>query len=110
MRRKARAAREFGAALERIGFAYLSEEGGYHFQPAVPAEVVNTVGAGDAFASTLAGGLVRSESAAVAARRSARNAASVVGHIDAQSGLMFFADPEKDCSIRLVAASESAAK
>jgi len=87
--------------------AHLSESGKYHFQPAFPAEVVNTVGAGDAFASTLAGCLVRGDATAAAARLAARNAASVIGHIDAQSGLMFLARPKEDGSIWQVATSGS---
>lgn len=59
-----------------------------HHQPAIQTEVIGTVGAGDAFASTLAAGLVRGDGMERAALLAARNAAAVVGHVDAQTGLL----------------------
>lgn len=69
--------------------AYLSDaQNGIHFEPTLKVEVVGTAGAGDAFASTLAGSLVRGLPIADAARLAARNAASVVSFIDTQTGLL----------------------
>lgn len=66
-----------------------------HIQPVVNTTVKGTVGAGDAFASTLAGCLSRGMDVASAANLAARNAASVVAALDAQSGLMTLAELEQ---------------
>ncbi len=68
--------------------AYLSDNGKIHFEPVQPVEVVGTTGAGDAFASTLAGSLARGLDIVEASGLAARNAASVVGFLDAQTGLL----------------------
>ena len=68
--------------------SYLADGTGLHHQPAIPTQVLGTVGAGDAFASTLAAALVRGEDNARATLLAAHNAASVVRHVDAQGGLM----------------------
>lgn len=68
--------------------AYLSDGTGVYFQPSIEAEVVGTAGAGDAFTATLTAGLVQGVDPVVAMRRAARNAASVVGYVDTQSGLL----------------------
>ncbi len=76
-------------ALTRGGNgAVISRNGEIHRQPAIPVEVVGTAGAGDAFASTLAAGLARKEAVEKASKRAALNAASVVGAVDTQSGLL----------------------
>ena len=59
-----------------------------HKQAVFDTEVASTVGAGDAFASTLSGCMANGMPVEQSARHAARNAASVVGRIDAQSGLM----------------------
>lgn len=68
--------------------AYLSDGAGVYFQPSIETEVVGTAGAGDAFTATLTAGLVQGVDPVVAMRRAARNAASVVGYVDTQSGLL----------------------
>lgn len=68
--------------------AYLSHKGKLHFQPVVEVEVQGTTGAGDAFASTLAGSLVMGETPERALALAAHNAASVVSFVDAQTGLL----------------------
>lgn len=68
--------------------AYLSDNGDVVFQKAIQAKVVGTAGAGDAFASTLAGSLVEGLPIDEAAKLAARNAASVVSHVDTQTGLL----------------------
>ncbi len=71
-----------------VNGSYLSVNGKTHFTPAVPADVVATAGAGDAFASTLTACLVLGEDIDLAMKLAAHNAASVVGEVDAQSGLL----------------------
>ena len=68
--------------------SYLADDTGLHHQSAIQTQVLGTVGAGDAFASTLAAALVRGEDSARATLLAAHNAASVVRHVDAQGGLM----------------------
>ncbi|MEM6727095.1 MAG: carbohydrate kinase family protein [Pseudomonadota bacterium] len=68
--------------------AYVSDAGEIHFQAVVPANVQGTTGAGDSFASTLAGALGRGETVANALLLAAYNAASVVSHPDAHAGLL----------------------
>lgn len=68
--------------------AYLSVSGDVKFQPVVPADVLGTTGAGDSFASTLAGCLASGVSPAKALRLAAHNSSSVVSFTDAHSGLL----------------------
>ncbi|MEM8837664.1 MAG: carbohydrate kinase family protein [Pseudomonadota bacterium] len=68
--------------------AYLSVAGELSHVPAEPVEVIGTTGAGDAFAATLSGALARGLAAAEALSAASRNAGSVVGFTDAQSGLL----------------------
>jgi len=68
--------------------AYLSAHGKLHFQPIIPTHVAGTTGAGDSFASTLSGALVRGDGPQKALKLAAHNAASVVSFVDAQSGLL----------------------
>lgn len=75
--------------------AYICHEGSIHFCPALPAEVLGTAGAGDAFASTFAAQQALGQSAENAAMLAAINAASVVGRIDTQSGLLSTAELKK---------------
>lgn len=67
--------------------AFASGEGAVHFQRAAAADVVGTAGAGDAFASTFSA-LVEELGTGKALRAAAANAASVIGHIDTQTGLL----------------------
>lgn len=61
---------------------------GHWFCPAEAVAVKGTVGAGDAFVSTFAAFLAGGCSADQSLAYAARNAASVVGYVDAQSGLL----------------------
>ncbi|MGI9406511.1 MAG: carbohydrate kinase family protein [Hyphomicrobiaceae bacterium] len=56
--------------------------------PVLKTKVVGTAGAGDAFASTLAGQLATKVEPGLALQAAACNAASVVGAIDTQTGLL----------------------
>ncbi len=58
------------------------------FCPALEAEVAGTAGAGDAFAATFAAFLALGRSGEAALRAATINAASVVSHVDTQTGLM----------------------
>jgi sugar/nucleoside kinase (ribokinase family) len=58
------------------------------FCPAAKCKVVGTAGAGDAFASTFTAFVTLGRSAEDALRAATLNAASVVGHVDTQTGLL----------------------
>jgi len=58
------------------------------FMPALETEVASTSGAGDAFAATFVAYKVIGPSTADALRAAAANAASVVSHVDTQTGLL----------------------
>lgn len=68
--------------------AYISSASGILHCPAPPTAVVGTAGAGDAFNSTFASYIAESKSVDEAAIAAAINAASVIGHVDTQSGLL----------------------
>lgn len=72
------------------GSCVLSNGKVYH-EPAHSTKVVETTGAGDAFGSTFVAGLIKGFGPKHAMRLAAANAASVVGHLGAQKGLMTFA-------------------
>jgi ribokinase len=78
----------FVTVTDGVAGAYLSDGKTVHFQPAIKAKVVGTAGAGDAFTATLTAGLVQGLDPDLAMRRAARNAASVVGYVDTQTGLL----------------------
>lgn len=71
-----------------VNGSFLSVNGKTHFTPAIPVEVEATAGAGDAFASTLTACLVLGLDVDQAMLLAAHNAASVVGQVDAQGGLL----------------------
>lgn len=56
--------------------------------PTLPADVAGTAGAGDAFASTLVGLVASGAEHESALRAATVNAASVIGQVDTQSGLL----------------------
>lgn len=68
--------------------AYLWARGALYFCPPLRVDVAGTAGAGDAFAATLAAALVHDEGPDRALAAATANAASVVGHIDTQTGLL----------------------
>ena len=71
-----------------INGAYVASEESLLFCPALATEVQGTAGAGDAFASTLSSLLAGGEPCEAAVRAGVINAASVVGQVDTQSGLL----------------------
>ena len=68
--------------------SYLADGDGLHHCPVLAVEVAGTAGAGDAFGSTFAALTCQGLSVDDALRAAAINAASVVGHIDTQTGLL----------------------
>jgi ribokinase len=84
----------FVAVTDGSKGAYVSGHGHLVYCPALPAEVAGTAGAGDAFAATLAAGLSAGAAMADAMVVATINAASVVGFVDTQSGLLKRAEIE----------------
>jgi ribokinase len=89
----------FFAALRKMGTryvivtdgrhgAFLGTRDAIHFCPVVEAKVTGTAGAGDAFNATFTAYIALGLEPEDAMRAAAVNAASVVGHVDTQSGLL----------------------
>ncbi len=72
--------------------AYAGDGTDIHYCAVEQVDVVGTVGAGDAFASTFAARLCLGDDAAAALAAASVNSASVIRHIDAQTGLLTAAD------------------
>ena len=70
------------------GGAYLGGPEGLFWQPNVPTEVAGTAGAGDAFSSTIAAGLLEGMDPEEALLDAALNASSVVSVVDTTAGLL----------------------
>lgn len=68
--------------------AYAASADGITHCGIVKVQVAGTAGAGDAFASTLSLGLARGLDLNTALERASRNAASVLEHVDTQTGLL----------------------
>jgi ribokinase len=68
--------------------AFLGTNGAILYCPAVETHVAGTAGAGDAFAATFTTYVALGRAPAEALRAAAINAASVVGHVDTQTGLL----------------------
>jgi len=68
--------------------AYIGTAAGLMYCPAAEAVVVGTAGAGDAFNATFAAALVTGATTDDAAIAASLNSASVVAHLDTQSGLL----------------------
>ena len=107
---------KFLAALHGLGVAhvlitdgkrgaYASGAGALHHRPAEPATVIGTAGAGDAFAATFSAWLAETGSPEQALDAASVNAASVVGHVDTQTGLL-----RRDEIERRIAAGDGAAR
>jgi ribokinase len=81
-----------------IGGAYLATDGEVLHCPILKVEVAGTAGAGDAFTSTFSSFIVLGSDPGDALRAATLNSASVVGHIDTQSGLLARAAVEERVS------------
>jgi ribokinase len=68
--------------------SFLACEEGIMYCPVLEAHVAGTAGAGDAFNATFAASVASGRPAEEALRAAAVNAASVVGHVDTQTGLL----------------------
>jgi ribokinase len=75
--------------------AFLSSDGNIIYCPAIDSEVAGTAGAGDAFVATFAAFIALGRPSDIAIEAAALNAASVVTHVDTQSGLMTLEAIEK---------------
>jgi ribokinase len=104
----------FFAALRQLGPRYVVVTDGRHgaflgtedsiiYCPTLETKVAGTAGAGDAFNTTFAAMIAMGRPAPDALRAAAINAASVVGHIDTQSGLLSCKEVDK----RLAAAKKT---
>jgi ribokinase len=94
---------DFFASMHRLGpkwivltdgknGAYIGAPSGIVHCTALPVTVAGTAGAGDAFGATFAACIAASASAEDAAVAATTNAASVIGHLDTQTGLLQFAE------------------
>lgn len=83
--------------------AYAGSDEGILYCPTLPADVHGTAGAGDAFAATFAALIALGQPAAKALLAASINAASVVAHVDTQTGLM----KRKDLEQRVAAIENS---
>ena len=70
------------------GGAFVGARGDILHCPAAPSAIANTAGAGDAMAATFAGLVAEGHTDDVALKAAALNAASVIAHIDTQTGLL----------------------
>ena len=68
------------------GVHVYTRERHYH-GPRIPADTIDTVGAGDAFGSGFFGGLIDGLNIQDALTRGLHNSASVIAHLGAQTGL-----------------------
>jgi ribokinase len=71
-----------------LGGAFVCHKDEILFCPALDAEVAGTAGAGDAFAATFAAFFALGQPSEAALKSAAVNAASVVTHVDTQTGLL----------------------
>lgn len=75
--------------------AYLGMPGRLTYCPALAVQVAGTAGAGDAFTSTFASYIALGATAETAMHAATVNAASVVSHVDTQTGLLRRSDVER---------------
>lgn len=68
--------------------AYIGAPSGIVHCPAPPVTVAGTAGAGDAFGATFTASIAEAAPVEEAAMAAAANAASVIGHLDTQTGLL----------------------
>ncbi|MBU1210520.1 MAG: carbohydrate kinase family protein [Alphaproteobacteria bacterium] len=68
--------------------AYIGSASGITYCPALPVGIIGTAGAGDAFNATFSAFILMGSPADEAAAAAAINSASVVNHLDTQTGLL----------------------
>ncbi len=59
-----------------------------YYHPCIESNVVNTLGAGDAFGSSFVASIVNGDLIETAMRKASANSVSVIGHMDAKTGLL----------------------
>ena len=69
------------------GGSFVADGSAIYHCPVISAIVAGTAGAGDAFGATFAALVAEGSDVSVALRLASANAASVVGHVDTQTGL-----------------------
>lgn len=74
---------------------YVAQEDQIFFHPSLAVEVVSSVGAGDAFGSAFVGSLFLGDTIENSIRSGVINAASVIQHVGAKTGLLSRQDLEK---------------
>ncbi len=74
---------------------YVADENAIYFHPSIETEVVNTVGAGDAFGSCFVASIIRGQSIEQALVNGIINASSVISYLDAKEGLLTQQELEK---------------
>lgn len=67
---------------------YVATKDIIYFHPSIPAEVVNTIGAGDAFGSCFVASIIEDSSIEQAIVNGIINASSAISHLDAKTGLL----------------------
>ena len=76
------------AVTDGVDGSFVAGPQGIHCCPSLRCKVTGTAGAGDAFASTLTGFIAIEKTIEIAMQAASINAASVVGYIDTQTGLL----------------------
>lgn len=74
---------------------YVAHEDTIYFHPSLPIQVVNTVGAGDAFGSSFVGSYLVNKSIEQAIVHGIINAASVISYMDTKQGLLSMEELEQ---------------
>jgi len=67
---------------------YISDKKTIYFHPSIKTKIMSTVGAGDAFGSCFVAHLLHNQPIETALRAGIINSASVIAHLDTQSGLL----------------------
>lgn len=75
--------------------AFVASQEGLVHSPTVPCDVAGTAGAGDAFSATFSAALAEGRTIDSAIAAAMVNAASVIGHVDTQTGLLDGKELEK---------------
>ena len=76
------------AITDGVDGSFVADPQGIHYCPSLRCKVSGTASAGDAFASTLTGFIAIEKTIEKAMQAASINAASVVGYIDTQTGLL----------------------
>ncbi len=78
---------------------YVATDNTTYFHPSIPTNVINTVGAGDAFGTCFVASLLQEQSVEDALHNGVVNSASVLSHLGAKHGLLTQAQLEKQAML-----------